>query len=71
MDDRNGQEFEGYINQISVCGKIYKLRCEVVEVYAMNCPRCGGELKLEYGSGKCQYCDTTFTTQFKLVEEEI
>jgi hypothetical protein len=49
-------------------GKTYKLRCEVIEVYPMICPRCGGHVELKYGSGACQSCGTSFTTQFKLVE---
>jgi len=64
------EEFAGYISKIEMPdGKIYKLRCEVVEVYAMTCPKCGGKLELKYGSGECKYCGTSFTTQFKIVEE--
>lgn len=69
MIDKDGKEFDGYIN--TVCtpdGKRYKLQCEVVEVYAMTCPRCGGQLELKYGSGSCKFCGTNFTTQFKLTE---
>jgi hypothetical protein len=64
------EEFAGYISKIQMPnGKVYKLRCEVIEVYAMTCPHCGGKLELKYGSGECKYCGTSFTTQFKIVEE--
>ena len=64
----NEPEFDGYISSITVAGKTYKLRCEVVEVYPMICPRCGGKVELHYGEGNCQSCGTGFTTQFKLIE---
>ena len=72
--DKNGNKinepnFDGYISSIRVNGKVYKLRCEVVEVYPMICPRCGGAVDLHYGNGNCQSCGTRFTTQFKIVEE--
>ena len=60
--------FDGYISSIRVNGKTYKLRCEVVEVYPMTCPKCGGRVELHYGNGNCQSCGTAFTTQFKIVE---
>ena len=59
---------EGYISKIQLGDKTYKLRCEVVEVYAVTCPKCGGQLELKYGTGKCDYCGTSFITQFKLEE---
>ena len=65
----NDPQFDGYISSICVAGKIYKLRCEVVEVHPMICPRCGGKVELKYGSGECQSCGTAFTTQFKMVEQ--
>ena len=63
------EECAGYISEIRLGGRIYKLRCEVVEVYPMVCPKCGGQLELKYGHGKCEYCGTAFSTQFKVVEE--
>jgi len=62
-------ETDGYISKIRVNGKNYKLRCEVVEVYDMTCPKCGSPLQLSYGNGKCEYCGTCYSTQFKLVEK--
>lgn len=68
--DKDGKEFDGYINRVAMPdGKIYKLQCEVVEVYPTICPRCGGKVELKYGTGACQSCGTNFTTQFKLIEE--
>lgn len=69
MIDKDGKEFEGYINRIKLSnGKVYKLQCEVVEIYPMQCPRCGGRVELKYGSGDCQSCGTAFATQFKITE---
>lgn len=68
MIDKDGKEFDGYIKYIELHGKLYKLQCEVVEVYPMTCPKCGGQLELKYGNGTCQFCGTQFTTQFKLAE---
>ena len=59
---------DGYISKIKIRDKTYKLRCEVVEVYPITCPKCGGSFELRYGSGQCPHCDTYFTTQFKLAE---
>ena len=65
------EEIAGYINRITLPnGKVYKLQCEVVEVYPMECPKCGGNVTLKYGTGKCDYCGTNFTTQFKIIEKE-
>ena len=63
------ERVDGYISKITMPdGKVYKLKCEVVEVYPMTCPKCGGQLELKYGTGKCEHCGTNFTTQFKLEE---
>ena len=60
---------DGYISKIQMQnGKVYALRCEIVEVYATTCPKCGGNVTLKYGTGKCDYCGTTYTTQFKMVD---
>lgn len=62
------EEFAGYINSIRIYGKTYKLRCEVVEVHPITCPKCSASFELHYGSGKCDHCGTYYTTQFKLTE---
>lgn len=63
-------EFEqcGYVNSIVIGNKMYKLRCEVVEVYPMTCPKCGGNVTLKYGNGKCDFCGTNYTTKLKIEE---
>ena len=70
MSKTDDMEFNGYINRISLDGgkSYYKLKCEVVEVYPMTCPKCGGSLELHYGHGKCPFCNTNFATNFKLEE---
>ncbi len=61
---------DGYISRVVLPnGKIYKLRCEVVEVYPIICPKCGSSFELRYGYGQCPYCKTNYSTQFKLIEE--
>ena len=61
-------DFAGYISSIRLDGKLYKLQCEVVEVYPMTCPKCGAPIKLHYGQGHCPYCDTHYTTKFSIQE---
>ncbi len=37
MIDKDGKEFEGYINRIELPnGKVYKFQCEVVEIYPIT-----------------------------------
>ena len=62
-------KYDGYVSEMRIGDKVYKLRCEVVEVYPMECPKCGGQLELWYGHGTCTYCGTKFATNFKVVEE--
>ena len=68
MNDVKEKNIDGYISRIQLHGKTYKLRCEIVEVYSISCPKCGGSFELKYGNGKCPYCDTYYTTNFKLME---
>ena len=63
------QSYDGYISKIKLPnGKIYKLRCEVVEIYPIICPKCGASFELKYGNGQCPYCNTCYTTEFKIKE---
>ena len=61
-------EFGGYISEIVVGGKIYKLKCEVVEAHPITCKKCGASFELKYGEGRCEHCGTYYTTKFELVE---
>lgn len=70
IEKNNDESFAGYVSRIQMPnGKIYKLKCEVTEVYDMTCRKCGSPLQLKYGSGTCSYCGTNYTTQFKIVEK--
>lgn len=78
MVDENGEQYDGYVSAISVpvwengkqVTKKLKLRCDVVEVYPMTCPKCGGSLELKYGHGKCPFCNTNYSTSFRIEEEK-
>ena len=59
---------DGYISKITVNGKTYALRCEIVEIHPITCPKCGASFELRYGTGKCDYCGTLYSTNFELKE---
>ena len=61
-------EFAGYVSSIKIGNKLYKLKCEVVEIYRMTCPKCGAPIELRYGQGHCPYCNTYYTTKFSIQE---
>lgn len=61
-------DVDGYISYISLYGKKYALRSQVVEVYPITCPKCGASFELKCDSGQCPHCETYYTTEFKLVE---
>ena len=63
------EEFAGYISQISLYGKIYKLKCEVVEAHPIVCKKCGASFQLKYGEGQCTHCGTYYTTRFYIEEK--
>lgn len=63
------EEFAGYIDKIVIHGKIYKLRCEVVEAHPIICKKCGASFQLKYGEGRCEHCGTYYTTRFTLEEK--
>ena len=63
------EEFAGYISQINLYGKIYKLRCEVVEAHPIVCKKCGASFQLKYGEGQCTHCGTYYTTHFYIEEK--
>ena len=62
------EEFAGYIDKIIIQGKIYKLRCEVVEAHPIVCKKCGASFQLKYGEGRCEHCGTYYTTHFSIEE---
>lgn len=63
------EKFDGYISKIRLPdGKIYKLKCEIVEIHPMTCTKCGGPVELKFGTGKCSYCGTNYATNFSIVE---
>lgn len=72
MDNKNIHNeklYDGYISSITLPnGKKYLLKCQIVEVYPITCPKCGASFELKYGSGQCPYCKTYYTTEFKLQE---
>ena len=68
MVNQKGEEIEGYISKVMLHGKLYQLRCEVVEIHPIVCPKCGSSFELKYGTGQCPACGTWFTTEFKLTE---
>ncbi len=63
------EKIDGYISKISVGGKTYALKCEVVEARPIICKRCGASFQLKYGEGRCTHCGTYYTTKFDIVEE--
>ena len=67
-----GEKLDGFISTITLPnGKKYGLRCAIVEVQPIVCPKCGASFDLKYGHGKCDYCATYYATEFKVVEEKV
>ena len=65
LDDK---KFGGFISRICIGNTYYNLRCEIIEVHAITCTKCGAPLELKYGEGKCSHCGTCFTSKFTLEE---
>ena len=68
MEKVKEEKLYGYINKITVNGHTYGIKAYITEIHPINCPKCGGSFELKYGNGKCPYCNTYFTTEFKLIE---
>lgn len=64
------EEIAGYISKIKVQGKVYKLRCEIVEAHPIICKKCGASFQLKYGEGQCEHCGTYYTTHFYIEEAD-
>ena len=62
-------KIDGYISKISVGGKIYALRCEIVEARPITCSKCGASFQLKYSEGRCDHCGTYYTTHFYIEEK--
>lgn len=62
------KELDGYISRVCFNGKIYGLKCEVVEARPITCNRCGASFQLKYGEGQCEHCGTYYTTHFYIEE---
>ena len=67
---KNKEHIDGYISKITMPnGKVYALQCTVVEAKPITCTHCGAPVELHFGSGKCEYCGTFYTTNFEVVEK--
>ena len=62
------EHIDGYISKINLYGKIYALKCEVVEAHPITCKKCGASFQLRYGEGQCEHCGTYYTTKFYVEE---
>ena len=45
------KELDGFISRITLNGKTYGLKCEVVEARPITCNKCGASFQLRYGEG--------------------
>ena len=69
----NEEKFDGYISKIQIPDghggtKLYKLRCEIVEIHPITCPHCGAPVELHFGTGKCLYCGSHYSSNFVIEE---
>lgn len=64
------EKIDGYISKITVNGKTYALKCEVVEAHPITCKKCGASFQLKYGEGFCEHCGTYYTTHFYIEEKQ-
>lgn len=60
--------YDGWIDSVNVGGKRYAIKAAIVEYHALTCPKCGGQIRMHNGMGKCQFCDTEFSATIRLVE---
>ena len=65
----DGSKVDGFISKVQFPnGKIFGLKCYVVEAHPITCPKCGASFELAFGKGRCNFCGTYYTTQFKIEE---
>jgi len=60
---------EGWISKVRILDKTYALKCEVIALHPISCPKCGGSVNLTHGEGRCDYCGTLFTTKLMMVDK--
>ena len=60
--------YDGWIDSVQVNGKKYAIKAAIVEYHALTCPKCGGQIRMHNGMGKCPFCDTEFSATIRLVE---
>lgn len=61
-------KIDGYISRITVNEKTYGIKAYLTEIKPITCPKCGASFELRYGTGKCEYCNTWFSTEFSIKE---
>ena len=65
----DGTQVDGFISRVRLPdGKTYALQCKLIEAHPITCPKCGGTFELSFGHGRCDFCGTYFTTEFKITE---
>ena len=64
------KQIDGYISKISLNGRVYALKCEIVEARPVICKKCGASFQLRYGEGQCEHCGTYYTTRFYIEEKQ-
>jgi len=63
------EKFDGYISCLNLGGKRFGFKCAITEVFQFVCKNCGAPVELHFGGGKCEYCGTSYTTQFYVEEK--
>lgn len=69
MRCEDGSLVDGVISKINIGGKTYALQCCVIEARPITCKKCGHPFELAYGKGKCEFCGTSYTTEFVVQED--
>ena len=65
-EDASVPGYDGWIDSIQVYGKRYAIKAAIVEYHALTCPKCGGQVQMHNGWGKCEYCNTEYSAVIKL-----
>lgn len=64
------EKIDGYFSKIKLAdGKVYGIKAYVTEIHKINCNNCGAPFELKFGQGTCPYCDTRYSTEFKLIQD--